>query len=159
MQLAMVYYRDGVYCKGGKAFMKTVKDIMKYRGLVWSISPTTTVFEALEVMADKNVGALPVIESGKLVGIFSERDYARKVILMGRTSKETAVSELMTQSVFYIKPENTIGECMALMTSNHIRHLPVLDNDRIEGVITMRDLVMEIISEPSIYNWLFSMNR
>jgi CBS domain-containing protein len=131
--------------------MKSVKDILKGHGReVWSVSPATTAFEALEVMADKNIGALLVVESGRLVGIFSERDYARKVILMGRASKETAVGELMTRGVLYVKPENTINECMALMTEKHVRHLPVLDNDRIEGIITVGDVVKEVISDQEI---------
>jgi len=128
--------------------MKTVKAILKDPGgQIWSVSPTTTAYEALELMADKNIGALLVFENEQLVGIFSERDYARKVILKGKASKDTPVSELMTRQVFYVKPENTLDECMALMTSKHIRHLPVIDNNRITGIITIGDVVKEIISE------------
>ena len=128
--------------------MKTVKDILKGRDReIWSVSPMTTAYEALEVMAEKNIGALLVFEKEELVGVFSERDYARKVILKGKASKDTPVGELMTRQVFYVKPENTLNECMALMTSKHIRHLPVYDNNRITGIITIGDVVKEIISE------------
>jgi CBS domain-containing protein len=131
--------------------MKTVKDILRDPGReIWSVSPMTTAYEALEVMAEKDIGALLVLENEQLVGIFSERDYARKVILKGKASKDTPVSELMTRQVFYVKPENTLDECMALMTSEHIRHLPVFDNNRIIGIITIGDVVKEIISEQEI---------
>jgi CBS domain-containing protein len=131
--------------------MKTVKDLLKDPGHeIWSVSPMTTAYEALEVMAEKNIGALLVFEKEHLVGIFSERDYARKVILKGKASKDTPVSELMTQHIFYVKPENTLNECMALMTSKHIRHLPIFDNNRITGIITLGDVVKEIISEQAI---------
>ena len=131
--------------------MKTVKDILKDPSReVWSVSPMTTAYEALEVMAEKDIGALLVFENDRLVGIFSERDYARKVILKGKSSKDTPVSELMTRQVFYVKPENTLDECMALMTSKHIRHLPVFDNNRVMGIITMRDVVKAIVSEQEI---------
>jgi CBS domain-containing protein len=98
-------------------------------------------------MAEKNVGALLVIEYGKLVGIFSERDYARKVILQGKTSHVTHVREIMTDKVFFVRPEDTIEECMAVMTAQHIRHLPVLSNDDIIGVISIGDVVKAIIDE------------
>jgi CBS domain-containing protein len=133
------------------ASVKTVKDILKGRGSdIWSVSPTTTAYEALEVMAEKNIGAVLVFENERLVGVFSERDYARKVILKGKSSKDTNVSELMTQDVFYVKPENTLDECMALMTLKHIRHLPVFDNKQIKGIITIGDVVKEVISEQEI---------
>ena len=128
--------------------MKTVNDVVKGKGReIWSISPLATVFQALELMAEKDIGALPVLQNGKLVGIFSERDYARKVILRGRASKDTTVSELMTQTVFYVSPDNTVHECMALMTTKQIRHLPILDRDRLVGIITLGDVVRTIISE------------
>ncbi len=131
--------------------MKTVKDLLKDRGRkIWSVSPMTTAYEALEVMAEKDIGALLVFENDHLVGIFSERDYARKVILKGKASKDTPVSELMTRQVFYVDPENTLNECMALMTMKHIRHLPVFDNNRITGIITIGDVVKEIVSEQEI---------
>lgn len=128
--------------------MKTVGELLKTKGReIWTISPLATVFQALELMAEKDVGALPVVQNGKIVGIFSERDYARKVILKGRASKDTTVNELMTQTVFYVSPENTFEECMALMTSRQIRHLPVLDNGRLQGMITLGDVVKRIITE------------
>jgi len=128
--------------------MKTVNEVLKGKGReICTISPLATVFQALELMAEKDIGALPVVQNGKLVGIFSERDYARKIILKGRASKDTTVSELMTQTVFYVNPENTVDECMALMTSKQIRHLPVLDRDRLAGIITLGDVVKRIISE------------
>jgi len=131
--------------------MITVGDLLKTKGGDnWSVSPQASVYEALELMADRNVGALLVIDSGKLVGIFSERDYARKVILKGKSSRETPVSELMTTAVLYITPKNTLEECMALMTSKHIRHLPVLDHERIAGIITLGDVVKRIISEQKL---------
>ena len=133
------------------ASVKTVKDILKGRGgEIWSVSPTTTAYAALELMAEKNIGAVLVFENEKLVGVFSERDYARKVILKGKSSKDTNVSDLMTQDVFYVKPENTLDECMALMTSKRIRHLPVFDNKQIKGIITIGDVVKEVISEQEI---------
>ena len=128
--------------------MKTVKDILKDPGReIWSVSPMTTAYEALEVMAEKDIGALLVFENEELVGIFSERDYARKVVLKGKASKDTPVSELMARQVFYVKPENTLNECMALMTLKHIRHLPVFDNNRVTGIITIGDVVKEIVSD------------
>ena len=128
--------------------MKTVKDLLKTKGYeIWSITPQATVFEALEIMADKDIGALLVVEDSKLVGIFSERDYARKIILKGRASKDTAVSELMTRTVFSVNPDNTLEDCMALMTSKQIRHLPVLSRERLVGMITLGDVVKRIISE------------
>ncbi len=131
--------------------MKTVEDILKEPGRkIWSVSPMSTAYEALEVMAEKDIGAVLVVENERLLGIFSERDYARKVILKGKASKDTLVSELMSRHVFYVKPENTLNECMALMTSKHIRHLPVFDNNRIMGMITIGDVVKAIVSEQEI---------
>jgi len=128
--------------------MKTVGELLKTKGRdIWTISPLATVFQALELMAEKDIGALPVVQNRKLVGIFSERDYARKIILRGRASKDTTVSELMTHAVFYVSPENTFEDCMALMTSKQIRHLPVLENNRLEGMITLGDVVKRIISD------------
>jgi len=128
--------------------MNTVSEILKAKGRnIWSISPHATVYEALQLLADKDVGALLVIEEGKLVGIFSERDYARKVILKGKSSKETSVEELMTKEVLYVSPTDTIENCMALMTAKRIRHLPVLENDRLVGIVTIGDVVNQIISE------------
>ena len=133
--------------------MSKVKDIIKAKGnapAVFAVEPNEIVYRAIELMAEKNIGAVLVFENEKLVGVFSERDYARKVILKGKSSKDTNVSELMTQDVFYVKPENTLDECMALMTSKHIRHLPVFDNKQIKGIITIGDVVKEVISEQEI---------
>jgi CBS domain-containing protein len=128
--------------------MKTVGEILKSKGReIWSIPPGESVYKALEMMAEKNIGALLVTDKGNLVGIFSERDYARKVILKGRASRDTTVSELMTQSVFYLSPANTLEDCMALMSSKHIRHLPILDNGVLLGLVTLGDVVKRIISE------------
>ncbi|MGE5894187.1 MAG: CBS domain-containing protein [bacterium] len=126
----------------------TVKELLRTKSReIWSVSPHATAYEALEIMADKNIGALLVMEDGRLAGIFSERDYARKVILKGKSSKDTAVSELMTTSVVYVTPDNTIEDCMGMMTLKQIRHLPVLNNGRLEGILTLGDVVKRIISE------------
>ena len=128
--------------------VRTVRDLLRKRRLdVWTIAPNNTVYQALQVMADKNVGALPVMEGDKLVGIFSERDYARKVILHGRSSKELLVNEIMSSRVAYIRPDQTIEDCMALMTRLKIRHLPVVEGNTLTGMISMRDVVEDIISE------------
>ena len=128
--------------------MKTVSMLLQSKGDdVWSVSPGTTVYDALVLMAEKNVGALLVLEGDRLIGIFSERDYARKVILHGKSSRQTTVGEIMTSKVVYIRPEQTIEQCMALMTDKRIRHLPVLDGDRVIGVISIGDVVKAIISE------------
>ena len=128
--------------------MKTVAQLLRGKGQdVLSVAPEASVFDALTVMADKNVGALLVVEGGRLVGIFSERDYARKVILKGKASKEIAVREIMTSHVLYVRPEQTIDDCMALMTDKRVRHLPVLEHDRLVGVISIGDVVKAIIAE------------
>ena len=129
--------------------MKTVKHLLRTKGNdVLSVAPDTAVFEALRLMAEKNVGAVLVLEGEKLVGIFSERDYARKVILKGKSSKETLVREIMSVHVLYVRPEQTIEDCMALMTDKRVRHLPVLDEERrVVGVISIGDVVKDIISE------------
>lgn len=129
--------------------MKTLGQILagKTQELV-TVNPQDTVFHALKVMADNQVGAVLVINDGRLVGIFSERDYARKVILIGKTSKDTRVEEIMTGKVMYATPENTVQECMALMTEGHFRHLPVIDDkQRVAGIVSIGDLVKETISE------------
>jgi CBS domain-containing protein len=115
-------------------------------GSVWSISPDATVFEAITMMADKNIGALLVTDQGKLVGILSERDYTRKVALKGKSSKETAVKEILSGNVVRVSPSHTVEECMRLMTNHRVRHLPVLEGDKIVGVISIGDLVNWIIS-------------
>jgi len=128
--------------------MHNIDTLLKDKGKdIWSIGPQESAFKALETMAQRNVGALLVIDKGKLVGIFSERDYARKVILKGKSSKDTTVGELMTPDVFYANPENTLQEIMALMTAKHIRHMPVFKDDRLIGMVTLGDVVKQIISE------------
>jgi len=125
----------------------TVRQLINKKGNnVWSIQFNATVFEALELMAEKGVGALIIFDQDQLVGIFSERDYARKVILKGKSSRDTCVSEIMTKQVVCVRPEQTMSDCMALMTDKHIRHLPVLDDNKIIGVISIGDVVKEIIS-------------
>jgi CBS domain-containing protein len=128
--------------------MKTVAQILRTKGHeVLSVSPEISVFEALGVMAEKNVGALLVVEGGRLAGIFSERDYARKVILKGKLSREIPVREIMTSDVLYVRPGQTVDDCMALMTDKRIRHLPVLEEERLVGVISIGDVVKAIITE------------
>ena len=129
--------------------MKSVANILKSKPdqAVYKIAPGDSVYDALRLMADRNIGALLVVEEGKIVGILTERDYARKVILMDRSSKQTAVGEIMTSSVMYVRPDQTNEECMALMTDNRLRHLPVIDNGRLLGLVSIGDLVKDIISE------------
>ena len=128
--------------------MKTVAQLLRTKGhQVLSVPPDIPVFEALEVMAEKNVGALLVLEGERLVGIFSERDYARKVILKGKASKETPVREIMSSHVLYIRPEQTIEDCMALMTDKRVRHLPVMEEEKLMGVISIGDVVKAVIAE------------
>jgi CBS domain-containing protein len=114
---------------------------------IWSIAPDATVYDALQKMAEKDAGALLVIEQGNLVGIFTERDYARKLILKGRFSRDTAVSELMTHEVLYVEPNNTIEDCMVMMTAKRVRHLPVMDEGKLAGIVTIGDIVKQIIWE------------
>ena len=128
--------------------MTTVGNLLTNKGReIWSISPDNSVFEALEMMAEKNVSGLLILENDKLVGIFTERDYARKLILKGKLSKNTKVGELMTKNILYVESQNTIEDCMKLMTVKRIRHLPVLDNNQLIGILTIGDLVKQIISE------------
>jgi CBS domain-containing protein len=130
--------------------MKTVKQLLQAKAAdIWTITPDARVYDALALMADKNIGALLVVDAGRLVGIFSERDYARKVVLHGKSSRETPVREIMTTRVVYVRPEQTIEDCMALMTDKRIRHLPVIDGERVMGVISIGDVVKSIISEQS----------
>jgi CBS domain-containing protein len=128
--------------------LKTVKDILRAKGHdVWSITPDATVFDALTKMAHKNVGALTVMEGDQLVGIISERDYARKVILQGKTSRTTSVREIMSSPVICVRSQQTVEECMALLTGRRIRHLPVIEDNRVIGMISIGDIVKSIISE------------
>ncbi|WP_263145648.1 CBS domain-containing protein [Pseudomonas sp. RIT-PI-AD] len=129
--------------------MKTVAQVLDAKRIagVHTIAPDETVLQALTVMADKNVGALPVTADGRLVGIVSERDYARKVVLQGRSSIGTPVSAIMTHAVITVAPRQSIKECMELMTEHHLRHLPVVEDDRLIGLLSIGDLVKETIAE------------
>ena len=125
--------------------MKSVQELLQAKGHgVWSIRPDASVYDALQLMADKNVGALLVLDAGKLVGILSERDYARKVTLQGRASKATPVREIMTAQVVCAQADESIEEAMVLMTNKRIRHLPVLDGERLVGVVSIGDMVKAI---------------
>lgn len=126
--------------------MYQVRHILQLKGdFIWTIAPDDTVFEALRLMATKGVGALLVTQDEKMIGIVSERDYARKVILKGRTSRDTLVNEIMTPNVITVHPDQTIEECMELMTEHRVRHLPVLENNRLIGVISIGDVLKNII--------------
>ena len=128
--------------------MKTISQLLKTKGHnVWCIGPQASVFDAIKLMAEHEIGALVVTADGRLVGIFSERDYARKIILLGRSSKTTTVDEVMTRDVVVADPEKTVEECMALMTAKHIRHLPVMAEERLVGMVSIGDLVKAIIAE------------
>ena len=129
--------------------MTTVADILKSKGhaVVHAIEPDDSVFQALQRMADKGIGALLVMQGDEVVGIVTERDYARKVALNGRSSALTLVRDVMTTSVMFVKPSQTSEECMALMTDNRLRHLPVMEGSRLVGLISIGDLVKDIISE------------
>lgn len=128
--------------------MITVKDILQTKGHdVISITPETTVYEALTIMADKNVGALIVLDGETVAGIMSERDYARKVILHGKSSRELQVKEIMTSRVYYLHPEQNVQECMAQMTDKRVRHLPVIEKDKLIGIISIGDVVKTIMAD------------
>jgi CBS domain-containing protein len=130
--------------------MKTsvpVSSLLHQKGAaVWHIAPEATVFDAIQLMADKNIGALPVLSQGRLVGIFTERDYTRKIALAGKTSKQTLVKEILSPKVVSVPPDESVEECMRLMTEHRIRHLPVMQHDEIVGIISIGDLVNWIIS-------------
>lgn len=125
----------------------TVRDMLRGKSDVYSVAPGDTVFNALRLMADKNIGAVLVRSDQKIEGIFSERDYARKVILLGKTSRETLVSEIMTTHVISVEPDWTAEQCMALMTDKRIRHLPVMEQGRVVGVVSIGDVVRAVVNE------------
>jgi CBS domain-containing protein len=129
--------------------MKSVAQILKTKPeqAVQTITPSTPVLDAVKRMAEKNIGALLVMEDAKILGIITERDYARKIVLMGRSSKDTPVRDIMTSPVMYVRPDQTNEECMALMTDNRLRHLPVVDGGKLIGLVSIGDLVKDIISE------------
>ena len=130
--------------------MKThipVSSVLHHKGsALWSVSPDSSVFDAIKLMAEKNIGALPVLASGKLTGIFTERDYTRKVALQGKSSKDTRVWEIISSQIIYVSPDESVEECMRLMTENRVRHLPVIENEKLLGLISIGDLVNWIIS-------------
>ena len=124
-----------------------IRDILSYKGsAVWTVLPDATVFQAIQLMAEKNVGALLVTKNDKLIGIISERDYTRKVALKGRSSKETTVHEILSEKVISVTPGHSVDECLRLMTEHRVRHLPVLEGEKVLGVISIGDLVNRIIS-------------
>jgi len=129
--------------------MTTATQILKSKTdkSVYSTTPSSSVFDAVKLMAEKNVGALVVMEGGAIVGVVTERDYARKIVLMARSSKETLVREIMTSPVMYVQPDRTSEECMALMTEYRVRHLPVMDKGEVIGLVSIGDLVKDVISE------------
>ena len=130
--------------------MKTsvpISTLLHHKGAtVWQVAPEATVFDAIKLMADKNIGALPVVSRGRLVGVFTERDYTRKIALAGKTSKQTSVKEIISTDVVTVDPQESVEECMRLMTEHRIRHLPVMQNDEMVGIISIGDLVNWIIS-------------
>jgi len=128
--------------------MGKVRKILHAKGHdIYSVEPTTMVYRAIEIMCEKNIGGLLIVENEKLVGIFTERDYARKLILKGKSSKTTPISELMTSNLVTVSSETSIDDCMRVMTGRKIRHLPVLDNDQLVGIISIGDVVRFIIDE------------
>ncbi len=129
------------------ALVDTVRSVLERKGnAVWCLAPEATVYEAIALMADKGVGALVVISEGKLAGMISERDYARKVILKGKSSRQTLIRDIMSTPAVTVTPDHTLEECLEIITQNRIRHLPVLEGDRLVGVVTIGDLVSAIIT-------------
>lgn len=127
--------------------MTTIREILKAKpNPVWHVPPEATVLEVLGVMAARDIGAVPIVEKGRLIGIFSERDCARHLVLKDLSARDTRVRQLMSTPVLYVRPEQTIEACMALMTEKHVRHLPVLEGDELIGVVSMRDVVRHLIT-------------
>jgi CBS domain-containing protein len=128
--------------------MTTVRSVLHSKGNhIWSVAPDAIVFDAIKIMAEKNIGALLVIQKETVVGIFSERDYARKIVLKGESSHTITIKDVMTSDVLTVNPEQSIDDCMALMTNKHVRHLPVLENGKLIGLVSIGDVVKTIISE------------
>lgn len=128
--------------------MMSIKHVLDQKGRqVHAVRPDQTVFEALKLMAEMNVGSMAVVENGKLVGIITERHYAREIVLKGRTSPTTRVSDVMSRKVFYVRPEQTVEEGMAIMTAEAVRHLPVLENGRLAGIVSIGDMVKSVIGD------------
>lgn len=127
--------------------MTNIRQILAHKPHVYSVAPDATVLDALRLMEQKNIGAVLVLDGERLAGIFSERDYARRVMLQGRLSRDTPVSEVMTEDVFVIPPDTNAGECMVHMTERHVRHLPVVESGRVVGVISIGDVVRAVIED------------
>ncbi|MFZ0392135.1 MAG: CBS domain-containing protein [Calditrichia bacterium] len=131
--------------------MKSVGDILNKKGRqIWSVPPNATVFQALQLMAEKNIGAVLVMDGGEVVGIMSERDYARKVILLGKSSKETPVKDIMTTRVVFVESNKSAENCLALMTEKRFRHLPVYDGEKLAGLVSIGDVVKAVIDQQQV---------
>ncbi len=128
--------------------MRPIQELLKrHGGTIWSLHPQETVYDALKTLSDKDVGALMVLDEGLLVGVFSERDYTRKIALAGKASRDTRVEEIMTTTVLTVSPKATTDECMALMSQRKIRHLPVMDGERVLGMISIRDIMDDMLKD------------